>query len=709
MQKRKIKSTLWLCGIALTVVILVLLPFLMEARAGIVADDASILSAKAERSTISTSLTGAGTLSAQEPVSVSVPDGVKLTEYLVETGAQVEEGDPLAKVDALSVMTAIREVQDTLDILNEQIEAAADKAAETDLTATVGGRVMRVYCSEGDNVKDVMLAHGALALVSLDGLLKVTFETEADLATGDAVTVTLPDGTEVAGRVEASLAGAVSVTIPDDAAALDAQVTVSDERGKALGGGALELHNPWRAIAYTGTVKAVKVTQGEEISDGKTICTLEDTEDASEYALLTAKHRVYEELLTELFALYQKRTVYAAQAGTVTLPEDQDAYLLCAGEQNYQLIPLANAPSGDDETQYLNFVGTVTEATAEGLQLKMQLAPVEVTDYLEFSQQPISLEQMTEETVFVPTEATPVFYLQDGAWQQGMASELRAGDVLLFAYTPESKEPVWLVKLPAQEPPTDDQPEDKPDDNKPSEEKPTPNPNPNPNPNWPGSGQGFDFQLPSGYESYFSGLQQGQFSQSALYAQYGGTPMEEAVVTLYSEEETEIMTLTPCTQMELEITVDELDILKTQPGQTATVTVDALPGRSFPATVCEVSTTGTNAGGSSKFTVTLTMERAEQMLDGMNAFALIPLEQHENVLTVPVAALVEQGSRTYVYRSYGADDGLGSLTEVTTGLSDGEVAEIRSGLEAGDEIWYPYYDKVKISNAVEPSRPNYFG
>ncbi len=698
MQKRKIKSILWICGLVLVVAVLVVLPFLMEARAGIVSDGASILSASATRGSIAANLTGAGTLAQQEPVSVCVPYGVKLTEYLVENGAQVEEGTALAKVDPLSVMTAITEVQDTLDTLKEQMEDASDKKAATDLTAYVGGRVMKVYCSAGDDVKAVMLEHGALALVSLDGMLKVRFDTEANVATGDAVTVRRTDGSEVDGRVEFSLDGNVSVTVADDAAELEEAVTILDANGERLGSGTLEIHNPWRATAYTGTVKAVQVKEGETIRDGASVCTLEDTEDISEYTLLTAKHRVYEEILTELFVLYQEKTVFAAQSGIVTLPEDTDAYLLSASNDSYRLMPLVNAPTGDDETQYLNFVGIVTEAADTGLTLKMQPTPVEVTDYLEFAAQPISPEQMTEATVFVPEENTPIFFLQEGAWQQGMATSLQAGDVLLFAYTTESKEPVWLVKLPTQEaiPPEEDPPVEE-----------NPKPTPTPNGNGQGSGQGFDFNIPSGYESYLSGLQQGQFPQSTLYAQYGGTPMEETVVTLYAEEETEIMTLTPCAQMELEIAVDELDILLAELGQSATVTVDALPGRSFSATVSEINATGINVGGSSKFTVTLTMAREAEMLDGMNAFALIPLEQRENVLTVPVAALVEQRGKTYVYHSYG-EDGLGDLLAVTTGLSDGENVEILSGLSDDDKIWYTYYDKVEISNAVETAQRDYF-
>ena len=57
----------------------------------------------------------------------------------------------------------------------------------------------------------------------------------------------------------------------------------------------------------------------------------------------------------------------------------------------------------------------------------------------------------------------------------------------------------------------------------------------------------------------------------------------------------------------LDVTVDELDISKIYVGQSATVTVDALAGERFSATVSQISNSGTNDGGNSKFTVELTL------------------------------------------------------------------------------------------------------
>ncbi len=692
MRKRKIKSIIWICVIVFVVAVLIIVPFLMELRIGDDNEGASILSAKVENAKILTGLSGTGTLRTEDAVSISVPAGVLLKEYLVEDGQDVEAGTTLASVDAVSVMSAILNVQETLDILKTQIDEASDKKAATSLDAQAGGRVITLYCEEGDDVREVMLAHGALALLSLDGKLAVNFSCDRRISTGDEVRVTLSDGTQVEGRVEANLAGEVCVTIPDDSAAPGVTVAVTSETGGALGMGELYIHNEWKATAYTGKVERVNVSEGETVHSGDTICTLTDTEDASEFQRLSAKHRVYEEILSELFVLYQERKVIANTAGIVTLPEDTSLYLL-SNREPYTLQLLVNDPMGDDSAEFINYVGCVDGLEEDQLLLRVDPAPVAVTDYLEYAAGPLpEQEQMTQEAALLLVDNIPVFFLEGDAWQQGTMEALAPGDTLLFAYTLESTQPVWIVRLsPSEEPP---KPEDPPVEDNPIPEQPT-------TPLYP--------NLPSGGMNFPSGMGNlsGMFAQSGLYAQYAGTELEEEVAALYSEEETEILTVTPCEQMYLEITVDELDILQVALGQSADVTIDALPGRTFAATVTECNTQGVNSGGNTKYQVTLTLPYAPDMISGMNASAAIPLGTVENVPTLPVAALVELGGKTYVYRSYNADAGLGDRVEVSTGVSDGQIVEITAGLQENDTVWYEYYDKLQISNTVDMNRWGY--
>ncbi len=399
-----------------------------------------------QKGSLSTSYSGSGSLRAQDAVSVSIPENVLLTEFLVADGEMVTSGQTLAYTDRVSVMEAIANVQETLDTINGQLQDVAAQKEESTLTARSGGRVMAVYGKAGDEVQPVMLEHGALAIISLDGKLALEISCEKAVSAGTEVQVLLSDGEEISGRVESSLAGNLCVTLPDDAAALGDTVSIKAADGTVLGSGILYAHNEWRAAAYTGRIEKVHIASGESVSDGEDLFTLQDTEDQAEYQILCAKHRVYEEILTELFVLYQDGAVKAKSAGMVTLPEDTAPYLLSAAAQDYELVFLSNEPMGEEGAQYINMVGMVT-AFADGVySMHMCPTPVMVEDYLQVA---VSPESMIEEGTFALDPATPVLSEADGQWQQGRLTDNSVGETLLVAYTQETQLLEWIVRLPS--------------------------------------------------------------------------------------------------------------------------------------------------------------------------------------------------------------------------------------------------------------------
>lgn len=109
-------------------------------------------------------------------------------------------------------------------------------------------------------------------------------------------------------------------------------------------------------------------------------------------------------------------------------------------------------------------------------------------------------------------------------------------------------------------------------------------------------------------------------------------------------------------QMRLEVKVDEADVGQVKQGQKATFTVDAFPGRTFPAMIERVDvganatssgTSGSSSGtaaattsGVVAYTARLTVSNAQGVLrPGMTATADIITTEKKNVLLVPVAAL----------------------------------------------------------------------
>lgn len=89
--------------------------------------------------------------------------------------------------------------------------------------------------------------------------------------------------------------------------------------------------------------------------------------------------------------------------------------------------------------------------------------------------------------------------------------------------------------------------------------------------------------------------------------------------------------------------VDEQDISYLTLGATAELTVDALPGQFFEASVTDISKFGSSSGGSSKFDVELEFLYAEGLLPGMNVSVVFPMEVSENCVTVPHSGNIHRG------------------------------------------------------------------
>ena len=679
-RKKNTKRTIaFFCMVAL-VVFLAAMPLIAKQDDTGDGPKASILSGSVSTGSINTELIGGGQLSEEDAVTVDVPAAVKLTKFLVSNGQTVTEGTPIASVDRVTVMTAISQVQETLEYLSGEIEEAGDVSATEKVNALAGGIVKILYAEEGESVQNVMLEHGALAVLSLDGLMAVDMEAESALSAGTAVLVTLSDGTEVSGKITKNLAGEMTVTVEDDGYAVGDTVTVSAEDGTAIGGGELYIYSPWNATAYAGTVDSIKVSVGDELSAGKTLMVLSDVGYSAAYRQLISQRQEYEDLMLELFQMYQTEVITAPCDGVVSGIDEDSVQLLADNGQGYVLSFLANAPNGNDEILYMNYVGKVTSVANNGWVMQVNPQAIPIDDYLALAGVTIDETAMTQTVLHTKTEV-PVFTLTDGAWVQVDRGTIGAGDILLFAADGQG-ELVWsvLIQKGTQQPenPTDQE-----------------------NPAGPG-GTGESGNATDPGASTAPGGMSGSFPSGGMSGGFGGTVTQEPEFEAYSLEMAQIAAVTSQTTMTMEITIDELDIKSLQVGMTAQVKIDALGGEKYTATITEIGNTGTSNGGNSKYTVELTMDRAGNMLSGMNATATIVLSTVSDVLTVPADALVEQGNETLVYTGYDAEtETLLNPVAVKVGCSDGETVEILEGLSNGQTYYYAYYDTLEISYAPE--------
>lgn len=143
----------------------------------------------------------------------------------------------------------------------------------------------------------------------------------------------------------------------------------------------------------------------------------------------------------------------------------------------------------------------------------------------------------------------------------------------------------------------------------------------------------------------------------------------------------------------LSVSVDELDINSVELGQTAKITFDAIEDKAFEGEVTKIGNSASVSGGVAKYTVEVKVPKDDQMKQGMNASATITIEEKDQILTLPMNALQEQGDRTFVYTENSEDGTLSGEVEIETGLTDGNTVEITSGLSEGETVYYMRSDR----------------
>jgi HlyD family secretion protein len=94
------------------------------------------------------------------------------------------------------------------------------------------------------------------------------------------------------------------------------------------------------------------------------------------------------------------------------------------------------------------------------------------------------------------------------------------------------------------------------------------------------------------------------------------------------------------TKMELHVDIDEADVGGVKDGQGAVFTVDAYPGRTFPARISQVRYGSEETGGVVTYKAILTVDNTDQLLrPGMTATADITVRKISDAILVPNAAL----------------------------------------------------------------------
>ena len=157
-----------------------------------------------------------------------------------------------------------------------------------------------------------------------------------------------------------------------------------------------------------------------------------------------------------------------------------------------------------------------------------------------------------------------------------------------------------------------------------------------------------------------------------------------------------IFRVTDPTPLKANVFVPERELARLKPGQSANISVDALAGRSFPATVHLVAPTVDAATATFKVTLEVRDTRGE-LKPGMFARVGIVFERRDGALTIPRVALLDTDGAANVFV---VSAGKAEQRTIKTGLSNAGRVEVVDGLEGAEQVVVVVQNGLKDGNPV---------
>lgn len=169
---------------------------------------------------------------------------------------------------------------------------------------------------------------------------------------------------------------------------------------------------------------------------------------------------------------------------------------------------------------------------------------------------------------------------------------------------------------------------------------------------------------------------------------HGVTGLRQVNVGDYLKDGTDVVNIEDLDAVLVDFRLPERFQAKVKPGQTAQLTVDALPGRPFSAVVQAVDPL-IDANGRSVGVRGCIDNRQQQLRPGMFARVNAVFGTRQNALVIPEEAIVPQGGRTFVVKVVPGDKPetlVSQRVAVKVGLRQPGKVEIQEGLELDDTV-----------------------
>lgn len=150
----------------------------------------------------------------------------------------------------------------------------------------------------------------------------------------------------------------------------------------------------------------------------------------------------------------------------------------------------------------------------------------------------------------------------------------------------------------------------------------------------------------------------------------------------YVKEGTDVVNLESIDALKVDFRVPEIYLSQVQTGQTLSISLDALPGKSFEGKVFALNPLLDSAGRS--LVIRAVVSNPDRSLrPGMFARVKLITRDERNALVIPEQAIVPQGDEQYVYRIV---DGKATRVKVAIGQRRDAKVEVLNGLAPNDVV-----------------------
>ncbi len=138
--------------------------------------------------------------------------------------------------------------------------------------------------------------------------------------------------------------------------------------------------------------------------------------------------------------------------------------------------------------------------------------------------------------------------------------------------------------------------------------------------------------------------------------------------------------------LEIQVKVDEYDLAALEKGKETTVTIGAL-NKEIKGKISSMSREGQIVNGVTFFQAIIDLEKDESIRIGMSAEVKLISNHVSEVVTLPMKAIqFDDNNKPYVLKR--DDKNAVVQTGITTGINDGTIVQVKSGVVSGETILY---------------------